>query len=199
MRPSMLVLAVNRSPGGRDRGFTLVEALVMLLIVAMAAVVAIPNLQRVLIKTQTTQAIAGLAGAFDLARSEALRRHSPVAASIVLNPKGHLLVTVWEDWDPNNTVAGTNNNGVQDASELVVERRLIDSVIEFTGAPSSSLTLIVYRSDGSLQSAAGSIFVEDQRGNLFRVRVNPVTGATRLEMKVGPIWEARKEKWSWTY
>jgi Tfp pilus assembly protein FimT len=193
--------AVNRPPGGRQRGFTLVEALVMLAIVAMAALVAIPNLQRVMIKTQTTQAIAGLAGAFDLARSEALRRHSPVGAVITTIPEGNLVVTVWEDFDPSNAVVSTNNNFVQDDSELVVERRTVEPVIEFSPSPPTSITQVVYRSDGSLWNPGngGMVHLQDQRGNLFRVRVNGVTGSTRLEMKMGSTWEGRREKWSWKY
>ena len=59
-----------------EGGFTLVEGLVVLLIMGITVLIAIPNLQRVRIKTETTQAIYRIAGYVDLARSEALKRHS---------------------------------------------------------------------------------------------------------------------------
>jgi hypothetical protein len=43
------------------------------------------------------------------------------------------------------------------------------------------------------------VYIDDRRGNQFRIHINAVTGAARLEMKVGSIWEPRKEKWTWLY
>ena len=209
----------NSSPqGSNQQGFTLVEGLVVILIIGLAATVAIPNLQRVKIKTETQQAVYQVAGYVDLARSEALRRHSPIGiiwgSSVDTDDQWF---RIFEDWDPAPPDAAvpklaTDGDSVLNGNEEVIKKDLLSLKITMMVAPptgdldpKTALFVsggdgIFYKSDGSLDSGDGAAYFTDSFGNLFRLRINAVTGSPRIEkMLPTRYWSPKKEDWEWYY
>jgi Tfp pilus assembly protein FimT len=187
---------------GRQRGFTLAEILVMLLVLALISVITVANMHRALVKSRTNRGLRSISSAVDFARTEALKRHSPVGVVF-----GQSMV-VFEDWD------GAASNGVYDnPGDPLISTWDVDAILTFGTGPASDtdsktvLNTVVYESDGALGGPAGggAAYVTDIRGNDFRVRVNPVTGASRTEMWTKEpdtntwYWSARRETWQWKY
>jgi hypothetical protein len=112
-------------------------------------------------------------------------------------------LTVFEDWD------GATSNGVFDSpGDPLIMVKDVDQTLAFAGStpkgdgdPKSLLATVVYSSDGSLSFPAGggAAYVQDGKGNIFRIRVNAVTGASRTEKFNGSTWSARREEWQWKY
>lgn len=181
----------------RQRGFTLVEILVMLVILAIIAVITVANMQRALTKSRTNRGLRTIASTIDFARAEALKRRSPVG--VVFGKS----MTVFEDWD------GAASNGIFDSpGDPLVMTNDVDETLTFNDSEpvgdldaKTLLTTVVYSSDGSLSAPAGggASYVEDVKGNVFRIKVNAVTGAARTEKFDGSGWSARREEWQWAY
>lgn len=186
-------------------GFTLTEILVVLVILGVALAVVIPNIQRTRAKADTSFALRTLDAVLTNARSEALRRHSPVVVGF---DTGTRVFTVFEDWDPGNANVGTNGDGVLNGSELTIATTTMDDHLHFA-APGggnavdpSSATYLEYAADGTLTSPTGGLiaYVEDTKGNFFRIRISDVTGSSRLEKWLGGTsWSPRRESWVWKY
>jgi Tfp pilus assembly protein FimT len=198
--PSQKYGSGKRSRG--QGGFTLNEALIMLAIFAMVMIIALPNWMRAQTKARANDGMRGVENAFSLARTEALRRHSPVVLDV--NVAGRLF-TAFEDWDPNNQDVGTNGNGTQDGAELLILSRELDNALDFVADPEggSVLTSMTYGSDGAHAAHSGgtALFFTDIKANVFRLNVNPVTGSTRVEKWIASTssWSPRREAWEWNY
>jgi len=191
--------------GERSRGqggFTLNEALIMLAIFAMVLVIALPNWMRAQTKARANDAMRGVEDTFNFARTEALKRHSPVVLNV--NVAGRSF-SAFEDWDPTNQDVGSNDNGVRDGAELVILTRSLDTALEFTADPQGGtpLSTVVYSSDGSNRGHIGgdSVYFTDVKNNIFRLHVNPVTGSSRVEKWIASntSWSPRREVWQWSY
>lgn len=110
----------------RNRGFTLLEALVVLVILAVLASVAIPSMVGVVRSNRITTATNELNASFAYARSEAMRLNS----SLIANPSVDVALCASND---DGTACGEDwTNGW-----LVVQRNagLVTEVLRFVQAP----------------------------------------------------------------
>jgi type IV fimbrial biogenesis protein FimT len=82
----------------RNRGFTLIELMVVIALFAIAAAIAVPNYLTYSTRARLQGAESNLVADFELARSRAIRENGNVA--VVFNADG-LGYTVFEDFDGN--------------------------------------------------------------------------------------------------
>jgi prepilin-type N-terminal cleavage/methylation domain-containing protein len=191
-----------------QRGFSLIEAILVVVILTMALLISLPNLHRTRVMAQANQETRSLMGLLELARFEALNRHSPVAVSV--SSVGECLV--FEDWNDGDPTASTNDDGSYDGpGEELIRRAWVRQKLQLvhpTGASAvqtGAVSSLVYRSDGSLKQVGGlpanpAVYLGDEFGNFFRVRVNRLTGSPRVEKHLGgSVWSPRDERWTWEY
>ena len=192
----------HAATGSRERGFTLIEIMVVLLIVALAVLIALPNMRRVTVRSGATSALNSVVGPFNLARAEAVKRHSPIC---VLYEESDRMITVFEDWDVNNdALAATNRNGILDGNEeTIVSKPFPSGLLAYSG---TQISKVIYRTDGSLDTLAsvptngGVASLIDKSGNQFQVRINGVTGMVTVEGQTpAGTWSTVKEAWEWKY
>lgn len=195
-------------PTRRQLGFTLIEAVLVVFILAMVLLISLPNLHRSRVISQANMETRALVGLLELARLEALNRHSPVGVAI--SSVGECVV--FEDWNDATPTASTNDDGVYaGAGEELIRRVWVTQNLELehpSGASpiqTGSVSALIYRSDGSLKQVSGlpanpGVYFGDEFGNFFRVRVNRLTGSPRVEKHMGgSAWNPRDEQWSWEY
>ena len=202
----------NRTPhthGGdapsRERGFSLTEVLVVLVIFSMAFVVAMPNFQRQRVIGAAINSLREIEGVHRFARLEALRRHSQVGIAFSSTAR---TVTVFEDRNRADDAAAGNENGQLDNGEDVLRRLTVGRALEYSRPDTGSTVdvggaTLLYRSDGSLRPAGVTIpavYLADSKLNYFRIRINSITGGARTEKWIdGGRWSKRTEDWSWNY
>ena len=197
-----------RDQHSSDRGYTLVELVVVVALIGLTLLIAIPNLQRERVKARANMALRQVLGMVELARGESLKRHSPVG--VAFEPDTGSLV-VFEDWNAADPAATSNGDGLlNSAAEEVIRQSTLERPVSFTHphgeaalqvGPTSSL---LYISDGSLAQRPGlpaepAAYLGDGSGNFFRVRVNSFSGSPRVEKLTSAAgWTPRRENWEWS-
>lgn len=110
----------TRSEKIRRAGFTLVEVLVVVVILAGLAALAAPSFTESIRKSQINSVQQELGASFQLARSEAIRRGFPVLLARTAGC-GVVLIDA-DDWSCGwQIVVDTNRNGVNNAGEPVLQ------------------------------------------------------------------------------
>jgi prepilin-type N-terminal cleavage/methylation domain-containing protein len=192
--------------GRSQRGFTLVEMMVVFAILSVLALMITPAIQETIRRSQLTGAAQQSAAVMRLARLTAIRRSRPAIVQVL--PTG-------EGWGEVRAFLDLDADGDYDADEPVLSffplgRGVrfvnpdgdvgVDSVDGFTGAGK----LAVFQADGSVESV-GALRLADQRGNFLEVRVEPAATA-RVEIRKWqeasgtPRWVAARqggEAWTW--
>ncbi|MCY1281158.1 Chthon cassette protein D [compost metagenome] len=106
-------------------GFTLIELMVVIALIAITTSVAIPSFQRFLERARADAAAAEVAGLFSLARSEAIRRNVPVTICRATTATSTVCAQdAQADWGGRWIVfQDTDNDQVRAAGEEIIRMR----------------------------------------------------------------------------
>jgi len=130
----------------RHNGFTLIELMVVIVIVAILAGIGVPSFRTLIQNNNLTSQTNGLLGLLQLARSEAVTQRQQVTVC----PSSDQATCNSVDW---------NDGGLVRRSDSTVVRVMPTSTDMSILGPAS----IVYETDGT--SAGGALRICDERGN----------------------------------
>lgn len=170
----------NQERPAYERGFTLIEMLVVLAIFSIAAMISIPYLSAQIQRSKLLGAASQVSGLMRLARLDAIKNSRSAMVVIDLSTKKV------------NAFSDRNSNNLPDADEVIGEVILPNSVI--FGAPSGedvvegfsdlagSPNMALFLSNGSIEDSGAFRFQSQQLGS---------GGINYLEVKVQPEATAR--------
>lgn len=101
----------RQQTGGRQKGFTIVEALVAVGVLAILASLAAPSFETTLVNFRVRLAAEGLVSGLQLARAEALRRNQPVRFTLA-DGRGNWSVATVSPVSTIQAAKGTSAAGV---------------------------------------------------------------------------------------
>lgn len=178
-----------KTDGGRQRGFTLVELMVTLALMAILVGIAVPSFSTMIANNRIATQTNELVGALNLARSEAVRRGQGV--SIRSTAAGIEFATGWRIFnDPGLTGAAPATADVLRESTSLAGRTTLRRVTK-TGTTSyadatSSLTdrmYVVFNSRGGNNAGASAYFrVCDARDTTIPGRILQVSTVGRISL-----------------
>jgi len=190
------------APSGASRGFTLIEILIVVALLAIFAVVAIPNVRRARIRAHMLEQVRTLKQAAALGRINAIRSGRQLVLGM---PTGDgVTIRLWAD---------ANSNEAYDAGERVFHDWVLPSDIEVKADTSRALRSldgggkgIVFRADGVVEASSskddtgwGAVILEDSFGNDVRVSFAGGTGTVIVEMKsssgTSGTWSTELKEW----
>lgn len=116
------------------RGFTLIELMVVVALVAILAAIATPSFRELMVSTRTRAAASALHESLWLARSEAIKRNKPVAFTVTTLQDGWTITpvttptTVLRKQDGLPNLKLSFNSGTSVTFEYNSQGRLVDGV-----------------------------------------------------------------------
>lgn len=153
----------------RIQGFTLIELMVALAVVAILAMVAAPSMRTIIQNNRITTQVNSLLSDINLARSEAIKGAVNVQIctwNSTANPSNPAC-DGGNDWSGGRVIcADRNNNGVFcDATELVRSREGLASMTLAPNAPNAAISSITFDTRGQRPAGGGVDFrLCDYRG-----------------------------------
>jgi type IV fimbrial biogenesis protein FimT len=171
LRPQRATCGVvaGGSAAGRAAGFSLIEMLTTVSVLAVMLVIASPGLASLTSANAVSSAQGELAAAIMLARSEALKRATPVGLAAATPVSGAEFSGGW------TIFVDANGNGVYDAGEVVIR-----SQPAFHGdvrvSTQSGATAVAFNGRGFLAPFANVVFsvCSSHATKSYQVRLEPV-------------------------
>lgn len=183
----------------RERGFTLLEIMVVVMLVGLLVAIGFPMMRRSLVRAEMLSEVGMVKQAFTVARIAALKQGQRVAMKVLddnaIQDGG--LIIAWVDGDGNGLYAA--------ASEDVVGRWTVKD--KFTLRPDTSNVMfplggttrgVVFLPNGNTIAASsgtlvgeGAFVVEDPHSNNIRLGVRGGTGTVIQQM-----WDDETSQWS---
>jgi len=136
-----------------NRGFTLLELMIVVLVLIILASVALPSMVSTIQNNRMTAQANGFLTAFQLARTEALKRNDPV--SVCPSSDGATCDGDWEDgWIVfvDGNAAGTTTTSVDEVLQIW------DGMQGDTSNEGDAPDFVRYQLDGTVDSDAGTTF-----------------------------------------
>jgi prepilin-type N-terminal cleavage/methylation domain-containing protein len=179
-------------PGGRQRGFTLIEMLVVLAIMVVVLTLAVPSLLTTMRQGKLRGAAGDTVTLMRLARLEAIKRSCPTLVRVV--------PAAGRDPERVEGIVDCDSNGIQDANAaplgsipLPAQVHLLappdlagaSSVLGFCPDPKDPATnAAIFNGNGSVCAvrAVSGFHFGDDAGNFLEVRVAPAATA-RIEVR----------------
>lgn len=158
-----------------QNGFTLLELMVTILIIAIVTTLAVPAMSDLVKNNRLTSAVNDLIASTTLARSEAIKRRAPVTVCISDNPLAAAPVcdaNAGGQWETGWVVfSDTDGDAVIDAAETLLQQHApLDASIEIRTDPAFA-TYVSFSSSGQTRSIApglappnGDLVFCDDRG-----------------------------------
>ena len=183
--------AWERPRGNGSRGFTLIEILIVVALLAIFVVIAIPNVRRARIRAHMLAQVRTLQQAAAIGKINAIKTGTTLILGI---RTGHgATLRLWGDTLP--TTPGPNEKF--DAGEKIYHDWVLPSDIEVKADPTRALRVlagggkgIVFRSDGVVEASStgddtgwGAVILKDRHGNQVRLSIAGGTGTVVVQMK----------------
>jgi prepilin-type N-terminal cleavage/methylation domain-containing protein len=183
-----------------QRGFTLIEVMIVLAIVAVVAAAVVPNVLRTIVKAQGQAEIGAIRNGIMLARTRAIQSGSQAVVHFDIDPTGPDVMRSWLD---------TNGNEVWDGGEATLVIHAVDPRMSLT-ADASWVALAsqpsdrgaVFQPNGTVILAGGSVgsanlVMTDTNANTVRLVIQAPAGTTRAQM-LDPktsAWDDKLKHW----
>ncbi len=132
-----------RSAGRAERGFTLVELMVTVVVLAVLIAIGMPAMNGLINSNRLTAQSNELVGAIQMARSEAIKRNAPVSMCGSLDGVNCAAAGDWAQW----LVVLDSDSSVLQAGQ-----------IRLPAVVNSATPRITFQSDGLARTAAGLLF-----------------------------------------
>jgi prepilin-type N-terminal cleavage/methylation domain-containing protein len=170
----------NPMPGRGQRGFTLIEMLVVMALMLALVAIGIPSLQNALHQSKMRGMVQEITVAMRLARIDAIKTSSQGIVQIVPStaPDQPTLVRAFSDRDSDGRL-GANEKVL--ASFVLPTGVTFDSVYKFSVDPDGGPNIAIFRSDGSIADIEGAFRISDPYGNQMEVHAGPAATA-RIEV-----------------
>ncbi|MCB1915255.1 MAG: GspH/FimT family pseudopilin [Rhodocyclaceae bacterium] len=157
---------MNKATRNHCRGFTLVEMLMTMAMVAILAAIGVPSLRGFIVSNRLSSYANDVLAAVSLARAESVRRgrravFCPVAVDAAGTPDVSACIdpgdATWPGW---MVFVDVNANGAPDAGDTVVRADVFgggDSVVLASESLRQAASRVVFRPSGIARTAAGAI------------------------------------------
>jgi type IV fimbrial biogenesis protein FimT len=133
-----------------DSGFTLVELMIVVVVLAVIATIAIPNLRQIVQKSQIKDASGGIAGAMMLGRTQAIKSSRPVEVCVSTDGD-KCSFSDSDEWEAGWIVAdyATSVAITSAMTPAVIYRVATELDNDVTITRDGDIGRVTYRSDGS--------------------------------------------------
>ncbi len=168
----------------RFRGYSLIELIVTISIVSIAAVIAVPNFIDTIRSNRLTTQVNELVTSFNLARSEAIKGGVKVVVCKTNNGSSCVTSGGWnQGWMVFTDQSG--NGSYESASDILIRvNQASPDGISIAGNTNVQ-SYVKYQSTGVISSGAGTItFCDGRSGNYGKSIVLVSTGRARIDSNV---------------
>lgn len=170
-------MASSRScPSCGQQGFTLIELMVTVGVVAILAAIAAPSFQDLLGRYRADAAATELKATLDLARSEAIKR--VVTAQVCPSSNGSSCTASSTNWASGWLVwADANSNGSLDSGEVTQVGAAVNSSLTFT----SSASTVTFQSLGQITGTVPTFTVTHTASAVSRYVCLSASGSSKVQ------------------
>ena len=169
----------NQTPGRGQRGFTLIEMLVVMALMLALVAIGIPSLQNALHQSKMRGMVQEITVALRLARIDAVKTSSQGIVQIIPStaPDEPAVVRAFSDRDFDKRLGATEKVL---ASFVLPTGVTFDSAENFSADPDGGPNMAIFLGGGSIIDTGG-FRISDPYGNQMEVRVEPKATA-RIEV-----------------